>query len=1201
MIIKDMFLKDIDREIRGVIKADQTSNDDIYQELNEYVVTKELHRHLSKFYENYLKSINGKTDKVGVWISGFFGSGKSHFLKILSYLLENKELKSEKAAGKRPIDFFEDKISDPVVYANMEKTANVPTETILFNIDSKSPLDNKEKEDAILRVLIKVFNEHRGYYGDNPVVAELEKYLDDQGYLEMFKTEFEKAAGEPWLNRRHSFYFDTHYVRTALINSTDMTEEAVDTWLNHGADNVEISIEKFAHEVKSYIDTKEPDFHLVFLIDEVGQYIGDRRDLMLNLQTVTENLGAICQGQAWVMVTSQESIDSIVKVKGDDFSRIQGRFDTRLSLSSISVDEVIQKRILEKEDYVEESLKATYPEKGPILRNTITFRDSTADLRGYEDEIEYAEVYPFVPYQYRLLQNVFEQVRKHGSSGKHLSEGERSMLSAYQEAGIRYMNEEEGVLIPFYAFYDTIREFLQPTITRVIENAAENPKLKDDAFNVDLLKVLFMIKYVKEVPANIDNIATLMVTHIDEDKLELKEKINSSLRKLISETLIQKNGEEYDFLTDDEQDINREIKTMMVEEEVVKKELAEYIFQDLVSMRRYSYSKWYNFPFNQVMDEVHYGNQTSSIGMNILSPQSEHYHATDQELMMQSHGTNEVIIKLGGNESYIEELEAALQIEQYRASRNISQLPENIQNILNNKQAEVRDRRRRVRSFLEDALKNSKFFINGSQVDIKGATIMDKINEALKILVENTYQYLPLIQDFIDQESDLKAFLVTATDQVTLDDQGIAQTNNEAVKMVEEYIQIQADMNKQIRIKPLYDRFTNAPYGWRELDIAKIIAGLLKEQRIRIRYNAEYLDTEKDVNKLMTIFTKTKEADKAIITVRQQIDENLIRSVRRIARDLFDKRDLADDEDGLVKDIRHQIELRIEEINSYKKRYEGRKYPGFSLLDKGLEYFSKFDHSIDNLTFFQRFKDMEDDLAYWFEDILSVKSFFGANQKDIFDNGLQALNNYEENKSYVQTEEVETAMESLDGILNDPLPYSRIKDIPKLVYVLEEQMQAVLKNKKEIAREKVQLDHDEVSLQANQYGVSQQTKSRIDNFYNNLLSMVDSYTDIHKVDAAITRSNSNKSTELYNIKHEIEEWIRKKEKEHVREEDDGEEPIAPEQIPQEPIIQKETVDVFELMNVDTLTTEEDVDKYINTLSNKLKEIIRQNKQVIFKK
>src|SRR5699024_725032 len=391
MLSKDMFEKEIDRSIRGVIKADQTSPEEIDQELEEYVVTKELHRHFATFYENYSRGINNETDKIGVWISRFFGSGKSHFLKILSYLLRNEEV-----LGKKPIDYFEDKIKDPVIYANMKRTAAVPTETILFNIDSKSQLNNKSKEDAILRVLLKVFNEHRGYYGNNLGIAKLEQNLDKQGLFENFKEEFKLVANESWEDRRNSFYFDNHYVKTALLNATEMSEAEIDNWLTHGVNNVEYSIEDFAKEVKDYIDTKEEGFHLIFLIDEIGQYIGDSRFLMLNLQTVTENLGQFCKGQAWIMVTSQESIDSIVTVKGDDFSRIEGRFDTKLSLSSVAVDEVIQKRLLEKKDHINQSLQADYPNNDAILNNLISFRENTSDLSGYQDASEYADVYPFI-------------------------------------------------------------------------------------------------------------------------------------------------------------------------------------------------------------------------------------------------------------------------------------------------------------------------------------------------------------------------------------------------------------------------------------------------------------------------------------------------------------------------------------------------------------------------------------------------------------------------------------------------------------------------------------------------------------------------------------------------------------------------------------------------------------------------------------
>lgn len=1189
MQLKQMFVKDIERDIRGVIKVAQTNEADIYQELDEYVVTKELHTHFSKFYENYLKGIHNNTDKMGVWISGFFGSGKSHFLKILAYLLENSAVQ-----GKKPVDFFEDKIKDALVYANMKRTADVETEVILFNIDSKSSLDNKSKEDAILRVFMKVFYEHRGYYGDIPGVAEMEKYLDQQGVYDAFKNEFESLAGEPWEERRNSFYFDRDYVIGALVKANNMTVESAGNWFDNGVNNFEISIEKFSKDVKEYVDSKGSNFHLVFLVDEIGQYIGDNRNLMLNLQTLTEDLGTYAQGKVWVMVTSQESIDSIIKVKGDDFSRIQGRFDTRLSLSSISVDEVIKKRILEKHTHIHDRLRADFPNKSAILKNLISFKESTADLRGYADDVEFAEVYPFVPYQFKLLQNVFEQVRKHGSSGKHLSEGERSMLSAFKEAGLQYKDAEEGALIPFYAFYDTIKEFLNPSITRVIEGSKLNDALKDDDFNTNVLKVLFMIKYIKELPANIDNIATLMVTNIEEDKLQLKEKINRSLRKLIGQTLIGKNGDNFDFLTDDEQDINREIKQINVDEDVLKRELAQYIFNDLYEEKRYSYSKQYSFAYNQIMDEKTYGAQSATVGLQILSPLSDHYQKSDQELMMMSSRNDEMIVKLGGNEAYVDEIEEAIRIEEYRKKKNITQLPENIQNILNNKQVEVRERRRRVRELLEDAIKDGAFYVNGEKLDVKGSSVKEKINTAFKHLVDNVYTKLSYIKEFVEQERELISILATDDQQVSFDEQMNASPNALAKSEVMEFINFQEDLQKQVRVKLVYDRFMDKPYGWKQLDIASLLAQLLKEQRIRIRYNSEYLEPEQDTNKLVTVFGKTGEADKGILTKRVKVDEALLRRAKSICREIFPPMDLADDEDSLIQNIRNLIRQQVEEIRQYKANYAtDKKYPGLSLLDKGLEYFGQFTQQLDNVSFLTKLKNMEEDLADWKDDVSLVKSFFSTNQKDLFEQGVKGLAKYEENKAYLVSSEVEEAMNKLRDIVQDPIPYKKIKDISNYLHVLNTEMTAVLADKMANAKEKLKADYDECALHAKQYGVSTVTTQRIESYYEGLNASLVQFVDIFKVDATISQSHSFKEKILQDIHRQIEEWKRKQAKEQVIV---GETSVEPPVVDE---VEKQVVDVKRLVNVKTLSTEEEVDQYINTLSNKLKQIIKAKKQIEF--
>ena len=107
-----------------------------------------------------------------------------------------------------------------------------------------------------------------------------------------------------------------------------MSETAARNWFN-GEENADMSIKQLVSEIKEYVDSKEGNFRLLFCVDEVGQYIGDDGDLMMNLQSLVEEIGDKCRGKVWVMVTSQEAIDSVVKITGNDFSKIQGRFNTR--------------------------------------------------------------------------------------------------------------------------------------------------------------------------------------------------------------------------------------------------------------------------------------------------------------------------------------------------------------------------------------------------------------------------------------------------------------------------------------------------------------------------------------------------------------------------------------------------------------------------------------------------------------------------------------------------------------------------------------------------------------------------------------------------------------------------------------------------------------------------------------------------------
>jgi hypothetical protein len=229
------------------------------------------------------------------------------------------------------------------------------------------------------------------------------------------------------------------------------------------------------------------------------------------------------------------------KAKKQDFSKIQGRFFPPLSLSSANVDEVIQSRLLAKRKDVRPELEAIFIKRGDILKNQLTFKNCGMTFHRFKDSEDFVKDYPFAPYQFQLIQKIFEAIRKAGATGMHLARGERSMLDAFQSAAKTVSFSEVGVLVPLYDFYPPIESFLDTTVKKTIDQAKTNSSL--EPFDIQLLQLLFLIRYVEEMKGNVDNLVTLCLDQIDGDRLALRHRIEQSLGRLEKETLINRSGD----------------------------------------------------------------------------------------------------------------------------------------------------------------------------------------------------------------------------------------------------------------------------------------------------------------------------------------------------------------------------------------------------------------------------------------------------------------------------------------------------------------------------------------------------------------------------------------------------------------------------------------------------------------------------------
>ncbi len=1104
MIIKNMFNDDINRKINGVIKVDQSTTDVIGQEVREYVITKELKKHFISFFNYYGDSFSTPTADMGVWISGFFGSGKSHFLKMLSYILENKEVD-----GKKTVEYFRNKFEDdPATFMLIDNATKGQTETILFNIDIEGSI-NKDKT-VVLRVFAKMFYTHLGLYGENLKVAMLEKYIEHEGKTEAFRKAFEEKKGKPWIEQRKAFAFNGNFIVPSLMETLGLSEADAQSWFKDKS-AVEFSIAQLVEDIKEYVNSKPKDFRLLFMIDEAGQYVGTDTDMLLNLQSLIEKIGSECGCKVWVVCTGQEAIDEIIKVRADEFSRIQARFKTRLSLTSSSVDEVIQKRILKKKPEVTPRLETLYDENDSVLKNLFKFSDSILDIKGYSGPQEFAENYPFVPYQFIIMQKVFSEIRKHGNAGKHFSGGERSMLSGFQEAAQKVQDRDEYTLVPFFHFYDTVHTFLDGSIRRVIERChkASDSGSGIELFDVDVLKLLYLIRYIDDIKATLDNIVILMADDIRTDKITLREALRCSLDRLMSQNYIGRTGDTYNFLTDEEQDIQREIKNTSVDTSNIVERIAQMIYGDIYTSKKYRYGK-YDFAYDQMVDGVTVGAITGGMKLKFLTVATDATEKNEMTLMTRSRGTAIVVL---AETPYYESLEIAMKIRKYTKQRNVSQLPKSVQEIIRNQQEEATKYDQTAMLALKKAIEDAEYYVDCEHLTLKSGDAKSKIDQSLEYLVTHVYSELDLITK--NAESDEDIINILSKTALTFTN---TMPNQDAAAKVEEFLEVQHRKNLPTSMADIQSRYQAIPYGWREIDIAAIIALLINDQKVTVKYAGNTIQPTDP--KLPDMLRKKTEIGRTLVSKRKSINTSNLKEAREFLRDYFDVMDVPSDEDSLVKFIKEKFNSQKSHYDELLNRYKDKKYPNKSLVQDATTLMNEvLSQQKDNITLVSFIIKNQDSLYHNKDDMHKVEQFFKS-QVQIYDAANKMLNDLQNELDYLSHEE--ESNKALNRIrllivVNEKFDYKCIPELNELMKKVREGHNRLLKSKKsellEIVRQCMETIHKACMNDLNCENVI----SKADMFYTQQKERINQLESLALLDGLVPSMIQHKDNACRNI------------------------------------------------------------------------------------
>lgn len=1049
MKLQDFFVKDINRPIETVIKADDQEH--VLDEVQEYVVTNEVSKKIADFFSAY----NDYKVANGVWISGFFGSGKSHLLKILSYVLENREFN-----GYRLGELFAEKIeNDKILKADITNATRIPSESVLFNIDQQAQITSKQEEDALLNVFYKVFNDHLGYFGSQRHVAEFERWVDNEGLYKQFQEEYEKATGEFWSNARRKYFSPKVKEGMGQVLSKLMGEDQEKYYniIDTIRTDASISVDDFCNKVNDYIKTKPKGFRLNFFVDEVGQYISDNTKLMLNLQTIAETLASKTKGNSWILVTSQEDMERVVgdmsKAQQNDFSKIQARFTLKIPLTSANVDEVIEKRLLNKTAPAKEILGNIWKKEQSKIETLLSFSEVGVQFKGYQNENDFINKFPFVSYQFDLFQQCIRALSNHNAfQGKHASVGERSMLGVFQHVSQRIREKNEIALVGFDMLFEGIRSTIRGELQSAIILAERQ---LDNDFAVKVLKALFMVKYYSNFKSTARNVSTLMIDSIHIDLREHDKKVNEALTLLENQTYVQRNGELYEFLTDEEKDIEEEIKSTDIDDGQITNLFKELIFDTIISESKIRFlDNKQDYDFTSKIDGVILGREKELI-IEIITPNFKDHDRQDF-FKSQTMGYNTLMMMvLPDDEHMLLDTRMYLKTEKYIRQNQSTTNKDNIKRLLFEKAQQNTLRRSVLVNNLRRLLGESDVYLNGMKQEMNAASDgKNKLVIAFQMLVKLAYPNLKMLGTIQFSEESIKSIIKNKDDDMFKhDDTTMSEAESEVLNIIHRRKK-QSDRTTLVDIR---DHFSRRPYGWYQNAIWCIAAKLYKRGKVEVRQDSNLLDDDDVLNALMNnrLYANT------LLEPQIDIDPKLIKELTTVYNDFFDEACSAKEAKDVAMEFKNKLNDEYIRLNQLLVSKDN--YPFLRELIAVVEFIEKLNKK-EYTYYLTNVKEFEDTLLDYKEKFIDpIKRFWNGEQKKIYDSIRVFFTGNQSNLEYIQGEE----LNALNVVVEDEHPYygNTIKDAKATKDTITAKLIGLIDDERKLTQEAIEYSLNRIKEQ----------------------------------------------------------------------------------------------------------------------------------------
>ena len=861
--VRDLIQRDIGVKVEGVVKVfDRVS---LATEMREYVLTDKIEGELRRIFDTFtqvsetLRHGGQARDVMGIWVSGFFGSGKSHFAKVLGHLFQNTQLGDRES--ERCIEAFARHLSDTprgrdIRLRLAELELNTEIRTVFFEIKSRQPYGRPE---SVGEILLSEFYRFIGY-SENLHVAAIERGLERRALLGKLEAEFEAQFGVTW--RSAAGRDDVSTVRSRLatvlpnVAPADYPDRKTASQGLKDAFHLSwLTPEKIADELVAWVDAQKPTLgrpvHLVFVIDEMGTFVGDSNDRIGELNGLAEMIGNKGKGKVWLIVTSQQDLEKVVDRTNFQpalVGRLNARFDLKPHLISDEINKVVSERILKKRPAHEDILRTLYEKHEGAIAQLADLK--TSRHLGGSNERAFIDAYPLLPHQVRLAQDIFEAL-----SGFRISGGVRSMIAVVMETLQDVADEEAGVVIGFDQIFDAVendllsQEYLGASGVRAIHESDERvPGTPVSPARV--LKVLWLLQRVTWVPRVPETIAKLLVRDFVTDVPALRENVEKTLAALQEAGYVARDEAtgEWKFLNERERSIEQAIQEMVrpggprsISLAAVRRTSQQMCKEDLLTRKRLAnFAVAYGMTQAPFAYGVRVDGETVDSGpeleVRFVTPLAPGRTSEMDEIRRQNQAGG---VK-GRTVWWVAEASGALEarLKRYEAlvkvtgdKRFVDDASSDTQDALSEKRKERDELRGALGRDIERAFLRGTLFYGGQEIDVEGGSdLKGLISKALTAVIPNVYPHFALADKPIDFAKQLKALLNPTTSNLAalapdldlFDTQGSLQRDSALVGRALEVLRDTEDEGGEATGAALLDArdakgfkgFCRAPFGW---------------------------------------------------------------------------------------------------------------------------------------------------------------------------------------------------------------------------------------------------------------------------------------------------------------------------------------------------------------------------------------------------